>query len=68
LRQFEAEFATKAFEHLVAAKIFVCVTSVPAGMTKEFVRYKCMVENEEVRRMVSTIGQTTLNQWYKRAQ
>ena len=58
----------KAFENLIAAKIFVCVTPVPAGTTKEFVRYKCMVENEEVKRMVSAIGQTTLNQWYKRAQ
>lgn len=58
----------KAFEHLIGAKVFVCVTPVPAGTTKEFVHYKCMVEKEEVRRMVSAIGQTTLNQWYKRAQ
>jgi origin recognition complex subunit 4 len=58
----------KAFENLIAAKIFACVTPVPAGTTKEFVRYKCMVESEEVRGMVSAIGQTTLNQWYKRAQ
>ena len=35
---------------------------------KEFVRYKCMVEKEEVRQMVSALGQTNLNQWFKRAQ
>ena len=58
----------KAFEQLIAAKVFVCMTPVPAGTTKEFVRYKCMVDKVEVRRMVSAIGQTTLNQWYKRAQ
>ena len=60
--------AAKAFEHLIAAKVFVCIPPIPAGTTKEFVRYRCMVEKEEVRQMVSAIGQTTLNQWYKRAQ
>jgi hypothetical protein len=35
---------------------------------KEFMRYKCMVEKEDVKQMVSAMGQTTLNQWFKRAQ
>jgi len=41
---------------------------VAAGTMKEFVRYKCMAEREDVRQMVAAIGQTTLNQWFKRAQ
>jgi len=60
--------AAQAFEHLIAARVFVCVIPVPAGTTREFLRYKCMVGKEEVRQMVSAIGQTTLNQWFKRAQ
>ncbi|KAH9994123.1 origin recognition complex subunit 4 C-terminus-domain-containing protein [Russula compacta] len=62
------EVLMTAFGHLIAAKVFVCVTPVPAGTMREFVRYKCMVTREEVRQMVSAIGQTTLNQWFKRAQ
>jgi origin recognition complex subunit 4 len=58
----------KAFEHLIATKVFLCVTPVAAGTMKEFVRYKCMVEKEDVRQMVAATGQTTLNQWFKRAQ
>lgn len=44
------------------------MSPVAAGTTKEFVRYKSMVEKEDVRQMVTAIGQTTLNQWFKRAQ
>jgi len=62
------EILMTAFEHLIATKIFVCMAPVAAGTTKEFVRYKCMVEKEDVRQMVAAIGQTTLNQWFKRAQ
>jgi origin recognition complex subunit 4 len=53
---------------LIATKVFVCVIPVAAGTMKEFVRYKCMVEKEDVRQMVAARGQTTLNQWFKRAQ
>jgi origin recognition complex subunit 4 len=60
--------ALKAFEQLIATKVFVSANPVPAGTMKEFVRYKCMVEKEEVRQMVSALGQTNLNQWFKRAQ
>ena len=58
----------EAFEHLIATKVFVCMSPVAAGTTKEFVRYQSMVEKEDVRQMVAAIGQTTLNQWFKRAQ
>lgn len=68
LGRFDLMWLPKAFGHLIAAKVFVCVTPVPAGTMREFVRYKCMVTREEVRQMVSAIGQTTLNQWFKRAQ
>ncbi|KAF8265119.1 origin recognition complex subunit 4 C-terminus-domain-containing protein [Lactarius quietus] len=57
-----------AFEQLIATKVFAVVTPVPAGTMKQFVRYKCMVEKEDVRQMVSAMGQTHLNQWFKRAQ
>ncbi|KAI9513203.1 origin recognition complex subunit 4 C-terminus-domain-containing protein [Russula earlei] len=62
------EVLMSAFELLTAARIFVCVTPVSAGTKREFVRYKCMVEKEDVRQMVSVMGQTTLNQWIKRGQ
>ncbi|KAH9061021.1 origin recognition complex subunit 4 C-terminus-domain-containing protein [Lactarius vividus] len=57
-----------AFEQLIATKVFVAVTPIPAGTMKQFVRYKCMAEKEDIRQMVSAMGQTNLNQWFKRAQ
>jgi len=62
------EVLMTAFEQLIATKVFAVVTPVPAGTMKQFVRYKCMVEKEDVRQMVSAMGQTHLNQWFKRAQ
>ncbi|KAI9467210.1 origin recognition complex subunit 4 C-terminus-domain-containing protein [Lactarius psammicola] len=62
------EVLMTAFEQLIANKVFVAVTPVPAGTMKQFVRYKCVVEKEGVRQMVSGMGQTNLNQWFKRAQ
>ncbi|KAH9076981.1 origin recognition complex subunit 4 C-terminus-domain-containing protein [Lactarius deliciosus] len=62
------EVLMTAFEQLVATKVFVAVTPIPAGTMKQFVRYKCMVEKEGIRQMVSAKGQTNLNQWLKRSQ
>ncbi|KAN0132509.1 Origin recognition complex (ORC) subunit 4 C-terminus domain containing protein [Lactarius tabidus] len=62
------EVLMTAFEQLIATKVFATVAPVPAGTMKQFVRYKCMVEKEDVKQMVSAMGQTNLNQWFKRAQ
>ncbi|KAH9049591.1 origin recognition complex subunit 4 C-terminus-domain-containing protein [Lactarius hengduanensis] len=62
------EVLMTTFEQLIATKVFVAVTPIPAGTMKQFVRYKCMVEKEGIRQMVSAIGQTNLNQWLKRSQ
>ena len=35
---------------------------------REFVRYRCMVERDEVKKTVETVGQTSLKKWFFKAQ
>jgi origin recognition complex subunit 4 len=53
---------------LVSAKIFVCVTTPSSNIAKEFVRYRCVVERDEVKKAVEKMGQTNLKKWLNKAQ
>ncbi|EJD01236.1 uncharacterized protein FOMMEDRAFT_89695 [Fomitiporia mediterranea MF3/22] len=56
------------FEELIKTKIFVQAASHTAGVGKEFVKYRCAVEREDVKVAVERIGQTNLKKWFSKAQ
>ncbi|THH15502.1 hypothetical protein EW146_g4982 [Bondarzewia mesenterica] len=57
-----------AFEQLVATKAFMTQAAVANNLGKEFVRYRCMVERDEVKKAVEALGQTNLKKWFFKAQ
>ncbi|KAI0028465.1 origin recognition complex subunit 4 C-terminus-domain-containing protein, partial [Vararia minispora EC-137] len=56
-----------AFERLVDARIFVPATSTSGGSARQFVRHRCMVEYEHVKRAVEASVRTDLKRWLKMA-
>ncbi|KAI0068834.1 hypothetical protein BV25DRAFT_1791509 [Artomyces pyxidatus] len=57
-----------AFEQLISTRVFVPLAAASATVGREFVRYRCMVEREDVKRAVEAIGQTNLRKWLHKAQ
>ncbi|KAK0468397.1 origin recognition complex subunit 4 C-terminus-domain-containing protein [Desarmillaria tabescens] len=56
------------FEALVAAKIFVLVAAPSWNTAKEFMKYICVVEREDVKRAVDKGGMIPLKKWLNKAQ
>lgn len=56
----------QAFEQLVSAQIFVPLSGSSGGVGKDFYKYRCSVNREDVRRGVEKNGNTTLNRFLKR--
>ncbi|KAG7449177.1 uncharacterized protein BT62DRAFT_887898 [Guyanagaster necrorhizus] len=56
------------FETLVAAKIFVSVTAPSWNTAKEFTKYICVVEREDVKKAVDKGGMIPLKKWLNKAQ
>jgi origin recognition complex subunit 4 len=46
----------------------VPVAAPSANISKEFVRYRCVVDREEVKKAVEKMGQTNLKKWLSKAQ
>lgn len=55
----------QTFEGLVDSRTFV---PVPGGSNtaRQFMRYRCMVEREQVKRAVEANGQTNLRKWFNK--
>jgi len=58
----------QAFEQLESVKVFVPVTASSENVSKEFIRYRCVAEREDVKNAVERIGQTNLKKWLSKAQ
>lgn len=58
----------QAFEDLVAAKVFVSVAAYAPSVAKEFVKYRSVVNREEVKKAVDKTGQVNLRKWLTKAQ
>ncbi|KIJ70534.1 hypothetical protein HYDPIDRAFT_105278 [Hydnomerulius pinastri MD-312] len=61
------EVLMSAFEQLQAARMFVGVAALSTSVAPEFVRYRCLVEREDVRQAVNMMGQTNLRKWLHKA-
>lgn len=57
----------QAYESLTAARIFIPVAGSSA-MSKEFVKHRCSVDRDVVKRMVDKSGQVNLRKWLNKAQ
>ncbi|KAH6915790.1 origin recognition complex subunit 4 [Coprinopsis sp. MPI-PUGE-AT-0042] len=62
------EIMMSAFESLCTARLFVCAAA-PSGTTaKEFVKHRCVVEREDLKKAVDKTGQINLKKWWSKAQ
>ncbi|KAI6105556.1 origin recognition complex subunit 4 C-terminus-domain-containing protein [Pisolithus sp. B1] len=61
------EVLMASFERLLAAGMFLGVAPPSVNMAPEFVRYRCLVEREVLKRVVDTGGQTSLKKWFYKA-
>jgi len=57
-----------AFEHLVSSRVFVCIAAPSTSIRSEFVRYRCVVEREDLKKAIEKMGQTSLKKWFSKAQ
>jgi origin recognition complex subunit 4 len=50
-------------------RIFVPVGAAAgsASLSREFIKYRCVPEREDVKRAVEKIGQTNLKKWFAKA-
>ncbi|KAI6047157.1 origin recognition complex subunit 4 C-terminus-domain-containing protein [Pisolithus marmoratus] len=56
-----------SFERLLAAGMFLGVAPSSVNIAPEFVRYRCLVEREVLKKVVDTAGQTSLKKWFYKA-
>ncbi|TFK75878.1 hypothetical protein BDN72DRAFT_756469 [Pluteus cervinus] len=57
-----------AFEELISTHVFVSVAAPSSNTAKEFVKYRCIAEIEDVRKVVDRDGQLNLRKWFNKAQ
>ncbi|KAF9247072.1 origin recognition complex subunit 4 C-terminus-domain-containing protein [Melanogaster broomeanus] len=58
-----ARCTREGFEQLLAARMFTSVAASSSSITSQFVRYRCLVEREDVKHAVNMMGQTNLKKW-----
>ncbi|KDQ29426.1 hypothetical protein PLEOSDRAFT_1112272 [Pleurotus ostreatus PC15] len=57
-----------AFEEFIASRIFVCVMPATAVVSKEFIKYRCTVEFDDLRKAVARTGHAHLKRWMNKPQ
>ncbi|KAI0770766.1 origin recognition complex subunit 4 C-terminus-domain-containing protein [Irpex lacteus] len=62
------EILVRAFEILVAQRLFIALAPPAVGTGREFVKYRCAVERADVKRAVEKMGQLSLKKWFSKAQ
>ncbi|EIN10651.1 hypothetical protein PUNSTDRAFT_100328 [Punctularia strigosozonata HHB-11173 SS5] len=61
------EVLASAFEHLVSTAVFVPIAGPNASILREFVKYRCAVDRDDVKRAVERQGQINLRKWLAKA-
>ncbi|PFH52752.1 hypothetical protein AMATHDRAFT_139382 [Amanita thiersii Skay4041] len=57
-----------AFELLISAYIFVPTTVPSLTTAKEFVKYRCSLERDDIKKAVDKFGQTNVKKWLYKSQ
>ncbi|KAG6895206.1 hypothetical protein C0992_002597 [Termitomyces sp. T32_za158] len=58
---------TQAFENLVAIRAFVPVVAYAQSIAKEFIKYRSVIEREDIKKAVERVGQVNLKKWLTKA-
>jgi len=61
------EILMTALEHLIEIRILVGVAPASAKVAPEFVRYKCLVEREDIKKAIDTRGHTDIKKWFTKS-
>lgn len=65
VHSFHACMHSQAFDHLIGTNVFVpCPVPASSNPGREFMKYRCMVEWDDVKRAVDAKGQTNLKKWF----
>ncbi|KAJ4478128.1 origin recognition complex subunit 4 C-terminus-domain-containing protein [Lentinula aciculospora] len=56
-----------AFEHLISAQIFVSLSGPSLNVGKNFLKYRCSVDREDVKKSVEKNGHSSLTKFLRRA-
>lgn len=57
-----------AFEALAEARILTVIAAKSQNVAKEFVKWRCAVDYETVKKAVNKRGETSLKKWLNKAQ
>jgi len=57
-----------AFEQLASTRAFVPITASAANIAKEFMKYRCAIEREDVKKAVEKIGHMSMRKWFGKSQ
>ncbi|KAA1466396.1 hypothetical protein DENSPDRAFT_766939 [Dentipellis sp. KUC8613] len=57
-----------AFEQLITTRVFAPVAAVSGNTQREFQKYKCMAERDDIKKAIEASGQTNLRKWFNKAQ
>ncbi|KAF9075868.1 origin recognition complex subunit 4 C-terminus-domain-containing protein [Rhodocollybia butyracea] len=60
-------WAASAFEQLISAQIFIPTAASSINIGKNFLKYRCSVNREDVKKSVDNNGHSSLKQFLKRA-
>ncbi|KAF6761790.1 origin recognition complex subunit 4 C-terminus-domain-containing protein [Ephemerocybe angulata] len=56
-----------AFESLIASRIFVATAAPSITTPKEYVKYRSVIEREDLKRGIEKTGQVSLKKWWSKA-
>jgi len=59
---------TTAFESLADAHVFVPTAAPNSSIAKEFVKYRCVPERDDIKKAVDKCGQINVKKWLSKAQ
>lgn len=58
----------RALENLISAHIFDAIAAPNSSIAKEFVKYRCTLERDDIRKATDKCGQTNVKKWLSKAQ
>lgn len=68
MSDFISKLSWQAFEQLANVKAFVPITAPLANVAQEFVKYRCVVHRDDVKKTVDKGGQMSLKKWLGKSQ
>ncbi|KJA29886.1 hypothetical protein HYPSUDRAFT_126194 [Hypholoma sublateritium FD-334 SS-4] len=58
----------EAFEELISANIYMCVAAPSSNIAKQFTKYRCVIDQPDVKAIIDKAGNTNLKKWLTKNQ